>query len=124
MAPNVVKAKRMTKQEAVRRALEAKGMDAKPVDLKPYIKQEFGFDMTPEHITTCKSKVVHAPKKGKRGRRKKPGPKPAVQPAVVVLQTVKSSSGAISVEDLQALKGLIGRVGGDHLRTLIELFSG
>ena len=47
----------LTKQQAVELALQEKGWDAKPVDLKPFIKERFGLDMTAEHITTCKSKA-------------------------------------------------------------------
>src|SRR4051794_3011753 len=73
----------LTKMEAVRRALQDKGKDATPSLLKPYIKEKFGFDMTPEHITSCKTKVLQA------GRAKKPGPRPKVQ-AATVAETTKA----------------------------------
>jgi hypothetical protein len=111
----------ITKQAAVEKALADKGMDAKPVDLKPYIKEKYGLDMTTAHITTCKSKAIHA-KKGPAAK-KKPGPKPKAKvPPAAVSRPANNRSG-ISIDDLHALKGLIGRVGADHLRTLIGLFS-
>jgi hypothetical protein len=66
----------ITKQEAVRRALADKGRDATPSQLKPYIKEKFGFDMSPEHITSCKTKVLKA-----GTAKKEPGPKPKEPPA-------------------------------------------
>jgi hypothetical protein len=111
----------ITKQQAVELALQEKGWDARPVDLKPYIKERFGLDMTAEHITTCKSKA----RKGK----KKPAPKAPGKPASQ--QSAKASapragnarSDGFSLEDLQAVKSLIGRVGAVKLRTLIDLLA-
>src|SRR5262245_2500795 len=110
----------ITKQEAVRRALEEKGKDARPVDLKPYIKETFGFDMTTKHITTSKSKILKAARKGKRGAKKKQAPKAPLQPAPQQAAAPRASDGrsGISLEDIQAVKGLIGRVGARPLQTL------
>jgi hypothetical protein len=111
----------MTKMEAVRRALKALGKDALPAKLQPYIKQTFGIDMTPAHITTCKGDIL-------RKGRKKPGPKPKVQPEPLVRQSAPTPAKAaakngITLEDIQSVKGLIGRVGADHLKGLIDLLS-
>src|SRR5262249_56013338 len=72
----------ITKQEAVRRALADKGRDATPSQLKPYIKEKFGFDMSPEHITSCKTKVLKAgtAKKEPSPKPKKPSPTTASPP--------------------------------------------
>jgi hypothetical protein len=182
----------ITKQEAVRRALVDKGRDATPSQLKPYIKEKFGFDMSPEHITSCKTKVlkagkakkepspkpsattaspplnkfeavkrtlaalgpdamplaiqgyvkkqfgidvstavVSAYKKELKARaRKKPGPKPKQQPVrePVVVPSAPTPAKApakngITLEDIQSVQGLIGRVGPDQLKGLIDLLS-
>jgi hypothetical protein len=112
----------MTKVEAVRRALQALGKDALPSKLQPYIKQTFGIDMTPAHITTCKGGIL---RKGK----KKPGPKPKVQPEPLVRQSAPTpparpaAKNGITLEDIQSVKGLIGRVEPDQLKGLIDLLS-
>jgi hypothetical protein len=121
---STTKATSITKQEAVERALKEKGWDAKPVDLKPFIKERFGLDMTAEHITTCKSKA----RKGKPAAKKKPAPKAppqlaTTQPKVQVAKAGNGRSAGFSLEDLQAVKGLIGRVGAAPLRQLIDLLS-
>src|SRR5438045_942493 len=110
----------ITKVEAVRRALKALGKDATPSKLQPYIKQTFGIDMTPAHVTTCKGVVLR--------KKKKPGPKPKVQPLEPLVRQsaptpAKASRNGISLEDIQSVKGLIGRVGADQLKGLIDLMA-
>jgi hypothetical protein len=108
----------MTKVEAVRRALKALGRDATPAKLQPYINQTFGIQMTPAHVTTCKGVILR--------RKKKPGPKPKVppEPLVQVAATpAKAPKNGITLEDLQSVKVLIGRVGANQLKSLIDLLS-
>src|SRR5947209_698225 len=61
----------MSKMEAVRRALAQLGREAKPLQIKDYIKSEFGIEMGADHISTYKGDILK-----KAGRRSKPGPKP------------------------------------------------
>jgi hypothetical protein len=185
------KSNSITKQEAVRRALQDKGRDATPSQLKPYIKEKFSFDMSPEHITSCKTKVLKAGKMGpapkpsattanatavgtplnkfeavkrtlaalgpdamplaiqgyvkkqfgidvstavvsaykkelKARAKKKPAPKPPVQPAPqpsVRQPAPTPAKNGISLEDIEAVQGLVGRVGPDQLKGLIDLLS-
>jgi hypothetical protein len=114
------KANSISKKEAVRLALKALGRDAKPAQLQPYIKSTFGIDMTPGHITTAKGEFL---RKGKKKAAPKPQSQPAPQPPAP--QTVKpaGSRSGIALEDIQAVKALIGRLGPENLRTLIQLLS-
>jgi hypothetical protein len=68
----------ISKKEAVRRALQKLGRDAKPAQIQPYIKQTFGFDMTPGHITTAKGEILRG--KGGPGKPAAPQEQPAPQP--------------------------------------------
>src|SRR5262245_38274859 len=119
---NTPKAGSISKQQAVELALKEKGWDAKPVDLKPFIKERYGLEMTAEHITTCKSKA-----RQKAPAKKKPAPKAAVQPApkepAKATPRADGRSGGFSLEDLQAVKGLIGRIGAGPLRQLVDVFA-
>src|SRR5262245_28947883 len=72
----------ITKVEAVRRALKALGRDATPAKLQPYIKQTFGIEMSPAHVTTCKGVILR--------KKKKPGPNPKGQPEPLVRQSAPS----------------------------------
>src|SRR5262245_62922772 len=118
---NTPKAGSISKQQAVELALREKGWDAKPVDLKPFIKERYGLEMTAEHITTCKSKARQ------KAPAKKQAPKAAVQPApkepAKATPRADGRSAGFSLQDLQAVKGLIGRLGAGPLRQLIDLLA-
>jgi hypothetical protein len=130
--PRAVKANGMTKKEAVRKALKKLGRNAKPAQLQPYIKEMFGFDMTPAHITTAKGELL----RGKGGKGKAAGKKrhPAAQapalPAAPQQGAPKAppagngaAAGRVSLKDIAVVKDLLGRVGADNLRTLIDLLA-
>ena len=104
----------MSKMEAVRRALDEMGNDAKPLQMKDYIKTQMGVEMSADHISNYKSKLL---KEG--GTKKKPGPKPKTAPAAARTTT----PGGISVEDVRAVKELADRIGSDKLRQLAEVLS-
>src|SRR5262245_3546852 len=109
----------MSKQEAVRRALEAMGKDAKPSAMQPFIKEKFGIDMTTDHISTAKGEILRR-KKGK----KEPGPKPqAAQPARAAPKPAGKAANGISLQDIQAVQGLVGRLGANQLKGLIDLLA-
>ena len=124
----------ISKKEAVRLALEKLGRDAKPAQLRPYIKATFGLDMTPAHITTAKGELRRGKGgKGKAARRKKASapkppapaaaPAPPAQPPARAAAAGSRSAGGIRLEDIQAVQGLLGRVGADTLRGLIDLLA-
>jgi hypothetical protein len=108
----------MSKKEAVRRALQAMGKDAKPAQMQPYIKDNFGIEMSTEHISNAKSEVL---REGKA--KKKPAAKPQEpQPAKAAAKVSRVGNG-VSLQDLQTVKDLVGRVGPETLRSLIELLA-
>ena len=49
--------KGISKMEAVRQALGHFGNDAKPLEMRPLIKQQFGIDMSTDHISTYKGDI-------------------------------------------------------------------
>ena len=116
----------VTKQEAVRRAMSALGKAATAKDIQKHVKDTFGHDMTIDHIYNAKSNVLaKGKKKAPKTTGKQPAPSeptaahPPVQPASVA----RRPSGAISLEDLEAVKGLLGRVGADNLKALADLLA-
>jgi hypothetical protein len=106
----------MTKQEAVRRALSELGNDAKPTEIKGFVKERFGIEMTTDHISTAKSDIRR--KAGRKGKSvaKKP---PQVQSAAAK----GSGKTDIPLEDILSIKDLVGRLGAEPLRTLIDAFA-
>jgi hypothetical protein len=116
----------LTKQGAVRRALSALGKTASAKDIQQHVKDTFGLDMTIDHIYTAKSNVLAKGKRKRRSLRAKqsvpsePTPaNPPMQPAPVPRQP----AGAISLEDIEAVKGLLGRVGVANLKALADLLA-
>jgi hypothetical protein len=112
-------AEKITKQEAVRRALAHFGNEARPAQMKPWIKDELGIEMGADHISTAKGSILKAAAKRKA---KKAGPKSlAEKPAAKQLPAATKSG--IPLNDILYVKGLVGRFGPEHLHTLIDAFA-
>jgi hypothetical protein len=117
----------LTKQEAVRRALAALGKQATAKDIQKHVKETFNLEMTIDHIYTAKSSALgKGKKKATKPTAKRPSPpepipgaKSPVQPAPVGHKT----PGAISLGDIEAVKGLLGRLGADPLKALVDLLA-
>jgi hypothetical protein len=117
----------ITKQEAVRRALAALGKKATARDIRKYVKETFNLDMTIDHIYTAKSSALG---KGKKKATKRtinkpaaPEPIPDAKPPVLSAPVARQPAGGIRLEDIEAVKGLVGRVGADALKALADLLS-
>jgi hypothetical protein len=116
-------AEKITKQEAVRRALAHFGNDAKPSQMQGWIKDELGIEMGADHISTAKGDILRKKGvKGKRAAKKRPkaAKKAVAQPAAA---TPGTRPAAIPLEDILYIKRLVGRVGPDSLHTLIDAFA-
>src|SRR6516225_8308864 len=51
-------AEKLTKQEAVRRALNHLGPEAKPTQIQGWIKDQFNIEMGRDHISTSKGDIL------------------------------------------------------------------
>jgi hypothetical protein len=121
--------KGMTKMEAVRRAIAHFGNTAKPSEMQPWIKQQFGIEMSPNHISASRGDIQ---RKNKLAVKVKAGRKPAVPKATAkkpapklpaITQAAPATSGDIRLEDIEVVKGLVHRVGVDQLRALVDLLA-
>jgi hypothetical protein len=111
----------ITKQDAVRRALTALGKQAPAKDIQKHVKEAFGIEMTIDHIYNAKSNVLA---KRKKAAKKHAAPKPAPEkPSVQAAPAVNKKTGGISIEDVEAAKALVGRVGAEQLHSLIDLLA-
>jgi hypothetical protein len=111
--------KPISKLEAVKRSLAELGNDAKPGDLQAHVKKTFGLDMSPNHVSNCKSLLLG---KGRRGKRRSRKVKPAVQETVAQLAAVAVTvRGGITLDDVRAVKELSGRLGADRMLELVKL---
>jgi hypothetical protein len=105
--------------DAVEQALAELGKDAGRSQIHDWIKDKYGYDMTLDHISNCKTELA------KRGK-KKPGPKPQAaalkhEPAKPQAQPAQKES--VEITDVLALRGLLDRVGTENLRKLIDAMA-
>jgi hypothetical protein len=142
----------ITKMDAVRKAMAKLGREAGRAAIVDYVKRQFGVEMTADHVSNCKGEIVRqnaAKAKAARANAlagkpngpaasavKTPLAKPgAAKAAHGTAQTKPSSAPAkgngsartesgISLKDILTVKDLVGRVGPNQLKTLIDAFAG
>ncbi len=119
-------AEKISKQEAVRRALAHFGRDAKPGQMRPWIKEQFGIDMGADHISTAKGSILKAAGKGKS--KAKASTAKTASPAVPARKdapapATSGRAAGIPLHDILSVKELVARVGRDQLHTLIDAFA-
>jgi hypothetical protein len=124
----------ISKMEGVRQALAKLGNDAMPVDIQSYVKKHFGLAMTTAHVSNYKTDILRkqsgkAPSASRKVIVKKPWGKPVAKiasGATLKPHAPSASYGkaqALSVQDIETVKGLVGRVGGQDLMSLVDLLS-
>jgi hypothetical protein len=89
----------ISKSQAVRDYL-AEHPSAMPKEIAPAVKSAHGLDVSPQMISMIKSKV------GKKGRRRKSGPRPSAAAAR------GSNSARFTIDDLVMAKKLAQQIGG------------
>ena len=143
----------LSKKELVRQAIGHLGRDAKALQIQAHIKDKFGVEMSPNHISANKSEILRAaggakpatvmtaakpaaPKlAAKQPATKKPtAPKSAAKKTAAPKSVGPEVAGGheagngnrstgINLHDIQAAKDLVGRVGAVQLRALIDLLA-
>jgi hypothetical protein len=109
----------ITKIDAVKQALGKLGKAASRPDIQKFVKDNYGLQMTLDHISNCKGEL----------RKKKGSTNTAVtqQTAAVKQEPKKPASGtkghAIGLEDIATVKDLVERVGAGSLRKLIDVMA-
>jgi hypothetical protein len=132
---------KITKVEAVRRAIAALGAEASRGDLQGYVRQKFGIKIGLDHISNCKGELAKQAAKattpaGAQAAAAKPAATPAAfrkptAPETRAAQPTRqtqtrpaggngSSRASIVLEDVLTAKILIDRVGAGPLKTLID----
>jgi hypothetical protein len=109
----------ITRKEAVRQALAALPKDATRADIQKIIKDKYGFEMTLDHISSCKSEL----------QKEKAHKKSAVASQLPATKeappktTSAARGGAISLRDIETVKDLVERVGAVDLKKLIDVMA-
>ena len=102
-----------TKRQAVQMALTELGFESKPPALHEHILKTWGIDISNNHISSYKS-GLKAEMGGGRHSGRKPGRPPGRPPAL--------RDPGLHMKDVQAVKDLVGRLGGERVRELVGLF--
>ena len=122
--PRKGKEGKVNKLEAVRQVIRDHGKETTASEIVKLAKKEHGAEMGVDMASTYKTtalkqlglfgngKAKPGPKPGR-----KPGPKPAQAKAAV------SGDGSISLDDIQAVKALVDRLGGEKLRQLAVVLA-
>ncbi|HMC63647.1 MAG TPA: hypothetical protein VKI65_01795 [Gemmataceae bacterium] len=104
---------RITKWDAVGRALAELGKDAKPLQIRDFIRSHIGINMEPQLISNYKSAI--SKKAAKQSALIRKTAAPASRPT--------STGGGITVEDIKAVKEVVERIGADKVRQLTEVLA-
>jgi hypothetical protein len=92
-----------TKAQMVRDAIDALGGDAKPMAIQDKIKELFGIEISTGMIASYKSNMKKGGSSAASGR--------------------KGGGGSVNVNDLEAIKSLVNRLGANQLHALINVLS-
>jgi hypothetical protein len=133
---------KINKIEAVKRAMDQLGDDAPAVGIIAYVKKHFGMDMKKNHASANKSKILQAretkkptaapakpvaaaaPPAPKKPTKPVAQPQKQKAPAAPMAASASNGSNGINLDDIQAVKALVQRVGVDTLHKLLGLLGG
>jgi hypothetical protein len=101
-----------TQADMVRAALTELGPRAKPQAIQDFIKEKFGREVTKGIISNYKSTMK---KKGLIPGRRGPGRPPKAAAA--------ASGGSVRFDDLEAVRGLVSRIGADQVVRLVKVLG-
>lgn len=105
---NTKAAASVNKLAAVREIVGKHGKNIKPSEIVKIMKSDFGADMTPGMASNYKGTVLRARSPRKPGR-----------PAGVARKaTAADHTGGISLEDIEAVKTLVNRIGAEKVHKL------
>jgi hypothetical protein len=111
-----------TKIDLVRQAMGKLGDDAGPTQLQDYVKSKFGVSMTTDHVSNYKGKILRS----QTGKRKSTGKKKtAAKPRAEAprVGATRSTTSALSLQDVETTRSLLGRIGPAQLKGLIDLLD-
>jgi hypothetical protein len=107
----------ISKMSAVRQAISDLGKHASPAAIQDFVKSRFQLSMTTGHISNYKSTILKG--KGKRRGRPKSASGPRGKPA----PASRDRNVGVKVQEILSLRAMVGRVGADDLKALIDLVS-
>lgn len=98
---------KVTQRAMVEEALDAKGMDAGPTELGEVIKAKHGVELPNNVISNYKSNIKKDAAGGK--------------PAKATAGAKRGRKAGPQFTDLEAVRGLVSRLGADQVKKLVEM---
>ncbi len=102
--------------DMVRAAMADLGGDAKPLAIQGFIKEKYGKEVSTTIISNYKSVMK---KKAGAGGTRGPG-RPKKDGAAGPGRPKASANGSIQIQDLDAIRGLVERLGAESVRKLLD----
>ncbi len=93
-----------SRMEIVRAALQELGENAKPLEIQAHIKEKTGQEIPTNIISNYKFQIRSKASGTSRGRR-------------------RTAAGALQVEDFEAIRGLVNRLGADQVKRLVDVVA-
>jgi hypothetical protein len=106
---------KVTKADAVRAAV-AEGVNA-PAEIVEFVKTKYGLELTAAQASTYKSLDKKRGGTGKRRGGRKVRAKAVATPNSTIIH------GMVAIEDLEAAKQLVAKVGAEQAKRLVGLFE-
>jgi hypothetical protein len=103
---------KVNKLDAVRQVMKDLGAAATVPDIQREVKARYGVEMSAKQASTYRGMLRKAAPAARKAKSATPAP---AQPA--------NGKAAVELEDLVTLRELVDRVGGERLRTLIDLLG-
>jgi len=114
-------AESVSKVDAVGQALTELGKDASRDQIRGFVKERFGYEMSLDHISNCKADLRKRAAKNKKAGRPAATPrKEPAQPAPAAARVTAGKAPAIPLDDILTLRSLVDRLGAAPLKTLID----
>ncbi|MDY3551072.1 hypothetical protein R5W24_000146 [Gemmata sp. JC717] len=101
---------KVTQKQMVRDALGEKGWSVSPTELQTYIREKYDVELPNNVISNYKSNIKK--EDGAGGASVTPAPSP-----------VYRSTGGLDMTDVEAVKGLVTRLGAAQVKKLAEMFE-
>lgn len=105
----------LSQADMVRDALAALGAGAKPRAIQEYVRDKHGKDLSRIIISNYKSNM----KKGRLGGLGSGSARGAGRPR----RGVGADGGSVRLDDLEAVRGLVSRLGAANVRRLVDVLS-
>jgi hypothetical protein len=110
---------KITKKEGILRALAELGNGATPSEIRDFVKERFGLEVSPSHASATKGEALRGAGGASAPQEAAPAPPAPAQPAL----PEAGNGRGIALDDILKLRDLVDRVGADQLRRLLEVLS-